>query len=279
MKKIIINNWWWALSIISILLLISHCFSFAIINVDTTTLILLAILIVSPYVNNITKIKIGDFEAEISSDEIDKIKCDVEKEVKHSEFNNICSNIHNDDLFASIYSLYEKDYVLALAKLNIEIEKKLRFLYKIRFLADDKISISKIILNLYKESIITKDTSKALNKIISIFNRAIHGRNVDSSDVLTMIEVGIDVINIISTIIETEISTPTCSKAIDEKELRLYMDMQYEVQTVIPYVEKPLLCSRVLSQDQLDQLLEGYSEYAEFFVKITPIIQEDKLLV
>lgn len=46
------------------------------------------------------------------------------------------------------------------------------------------------------------------------------------------------------------------------------MEALYEVTTVVPLVEKPYLSKRTLNQEQLDQFLEGYNEFAEFIVEV-----------
>jgi len=43
------------------------------------------------------------------------------------------------------------------------------------------------------------------------------------------------------------------------------------VVTVIPYVDKPVKITRVVKQEALDQLLEGYEEYGEFIVEVSKI--------
>lgn len=74
MKKFIINNLWWVVFIIAAILLIAHIFSFKTIKVDNTTITLLILILISPFISAIKKIKFGDFEAEISSKEVQKVK-------------------------------------------------------------------------------------------------------------------------------------------------------------------------------------------------------------
>ena len=49
------------------------------------------------------------------------------------------------------------------------------------------------------------------------------------------------------------------------------MDAKYEVVTVVPLVDNPYRSKRIVNQEELDDLLKGYEEYAEFLVSINKI--------
>ena len=55
-------------------MLLAHTFSFNVVKVDNTSIILLLVIFLSPFISAITKIKYGDFEAEINPKEVQKIK-------------------------------------------------------------------------------------------------------------------------------------------------------------------------------------------------------------
>ena len=46
---------------------------------------------------------------------------------------------------------------------------------------------------------------------------------------------------------------------------------KYRVTTVVPLVNEPTLNIRILDQDGLEELLNGYNEYAEFMVSVERI--------
>ena len=46
------------------------------------------------------------------------------------------------------------------------------------------------------------------------------------------------------------------------------MNMKYKVKTVIPYVEEPIKNEYIFTQDELDNFLDNYNEFAEFLVEI-----------
>ena len=58
-------------------MLVAHTFSFDRVKVDNTSIILLLVILVSPFISAITRIKYGDFEAEIDPKEVQKIKNEI----------------------------------------------------------------------------------------------------------------------------------------------------------------------------------------------------------
>ena len=62
---------------------------------------------------------------------------------------------------------------------------------------------------------------------------------------------------------------------ISKEELDKYTESKYRVVTVIPYVEKPVIITRILNQMALDELLDGYEDYGEFLVDIS-ILEDEK---
>jgi len=78
MKKFLINNLWWVTLLLALVFLVSHALAFDKIKVDNTTIILLLVILISPFISAIKKIKFGDFEAEIDPKEVRRIKEDVE---------------------------------------------------------------------------------------------------------------------------------------------------------------------------------------------------------
>lgn len=50
-----------------------------------------------------------------------------------------------------------------------------------------------------------------------------------------------------------------------------YQAKRYRLTSIIPLVENPKKVVRELTQEQLDKLLEGYHEYAEFIVELVEI--------
>ena len=50
-----------------------------------------------------------------------------------------------------------------------------------------------------------------------------------------------------------------------------YRNAQYRLTTLVPLVDKPLKNVYIVDQEELDEFLEGYNEYAEFVVELVSI--------
>jgi len=49
------------------------------------------------------------------------------------------------------------------------------------------------------------------------------------------------------------------------------MTAKYQVTTVIPLVDNPKKCVRILTQEGLNEYLDGYNEFAEFIIDIKKV--------
>ena len=56
---------------------------------------------------------------------------------------------------------------------------------------------------------------------------------------------------------------------IDKTTLDEYWNAQYRVTSIVPLVETPYKNIRILDQEGVDELLEGYDEYGEFIVEVS----------
>ena len=113
----------------NVIILLLHLFRVPFVQVDNTTILLMVLVLLTPFASHIKKIKFGDFEAEINQ-EIKKAEQQA-KEIK-SEGEVKDQIIKKNSLIEELEELSAKDPVLALAKLIIEIEKKLKRLYTLK---------------------------------------------------------------------------------------------------------------------------------------------------
>ncbi|GEM_PF-7131621 len=67
------------------------------------------------------------------------------------------------------------------------------------------------------------------------------------------------------------IAIPNKTLEISNAEVDRYLNAQYKVVTVIPYADNPVKNVRILNQQELDELLDGYNDYAEFIIEISLI--------
>ncbi len=61
------------------------------------------------------------------------------------------------------------------------------------------------------------------------------------------------------------------SKAVTGEEVDIYRSSKYQVITIIPSPENPVMNIYILSQQELDYFLKDYSKYAEFVVSVTQV--------
>ena len=128
MRQFLLHNVSWIVFLIALALLISHVVGWKQITVDTTTLLLLALLLVSPFIEQLRKIKVGEFEAEIAPDEVEKVKSEVDKRLGTGEVREpITPEVRS--VGESLLDLLDRDHVLALAKLRIDLEQALTRLH------------------------------------------------------------------------------------------------------------------------------------------------------
>ncbi|MGI9071480.1 MAG: hypothetical protein ACR2JB_09245 [Bryobacteraceae bacterium] len=102
-------------------------------------------------------------------------------------------------------------------------------------------------------------------------NRAAHGEYVspDSAERLTVL--GERLLRELRSVYEDNITEPSKTLVIGRDYLDQLESAHYRVITAVPLVQNPYMCLRILNQEGLDNLLEGYEEYAEFLVSITPL--------
>ena len=275
MKKFLVNHMWWITLILAFVMLIAHTLSFDIIKVDNTSIILLVIILLSPFSTAITKIKFGDFEAEVSPEEVRKIKEQFEARAKDTNKSEQDSEPEIERITENIQSLVDTDQVLSLAKLRIELEKILNKLYQ--FSINEKqrpeksLSAGQLVYKLERTGILSPDVSVPTRKVISICNRAIHGEDIRQQDVKSVVDVGVKLLREISWQVKDYVLEPAKTEEIDHAALEEFQEAKYQVTSIVPLVEKPYKNTRVIDQVGLDELLEGYSEYAEFIVDIRKI--------
>lgn len=280
MKKFLVANSWWLVSIITIALLILHTLSIANFTIDNVSLVLLTLLLISPFISQVRKIKMGDFEAEIDPKEIQKVKDDVDNKLSDTAQEIIPEA---QETVYNIKNLLDSDHILALAKLRIELEKTINKLYRLYFgeniyKNDKPIALGKLVHELTLREVLPQDISSPLREILYFCNRAVHGDEVKLNDARKIIDSGVSIYNYLIDLGQEYVTKPTETIEINKVELEKYFNAMYKVVTVIPYVENPVKNTRILNQQGLDELLGGYDEYAEFIIEIS-LVDQDNLRV
>ena len=271
-RRFLLHNISWIVFSITLALLVSHMVGWTQFTVDSTTLLLLALLLVSPFIEHLRKIKVGEFEAEIAPSEVEKVKSEVSKRLGPGEFQEPITPKARS-LGESLLDLLDGDYVLALAKLRIELERALTRLYFLTTPSARRhvVGLNHLVSELVRSGILPTQLSGPLREVISLCNRAIHGEYVRPADARGIVDIGIRILEEIDSILEEFIIKPAETQPLSPADVSAYMGAQYRVMTVVPLVENPVLNVRILDQEGLNTLLEGYNEYAEFLVGIEKV--------
>lgn len=274
-RKFIFTHLWWLVLITALSFLIIHSFGITKVVVDNTTLILLVLILISPFITAIKKIKIGEFEAEIQPEEVKRLADEAEKSITKTTSEPEFSYVATEEIQA-LKTLSTIDPVLALAKLRIEIESRLKKLHRsVRptgLEMNKAMSLSKIIQDITSDETFTKEFGGALRGVIGISNRAIHGEDIRNIDAQTIIETGCELLEELERILYEYAAThPIETTVISHEELNNFSVATYKLTTMIPYAEEPQRRTYILTQNELDAFLENYPEFAEFAVALERI--------
>jgi hypothetical protein len=270
-RKLVVKHMWWLVLLTSIALLAAHSFGIHRIIIDNTSLILLVIVLFSPFVAAVKKIKIGDFEAEIEPDEVKRVAQQVRESLPETA-SEMTTEPETRGVSSAIKTLAESDLVVALAKLRIEIESRLRRL--LSTVNEDVSSrrpapLAQIIRKLEATEVFSTDFGAALREVMAICNRAIHGEDIREVDARKIVNTGLELLEAIEQMVrENGLIEPVSVAIIENYERDDYQSSRYRMTTIVPLVDKPERHIYVLTKDELDSFFEGYSEYAEFVVNI-----------
>jgi hypothetical protein len=117
-----VKHLWWLVLLVAVGMLVCHGLGVKRIVVDNTSLILLAIMLVSPFVAAIKRVKVGEFEAEIQPEEVSRVALEAQKSIPMGE----AARLVTSKPATTIKNLLDDDPIVALAKLRIELERRLR---------------------------------------------------------------------------------------------------------------------------------------------------------
>lgn len=271
-KKFLISHLWWISLLLALIMLIAHTLSIDAVEVDNTSIILLIVILLSPFTTAITRIRIGDFEAEVDPEEVRRISEEVS--IQSRDIGRTAEAPRVENTIDSIRDLVVSDPVLALAKLRIELEKALTKLYRLTHrdkFQERPLSVGRLLHSLENEEILPDNIARLTREVVSISNRAIHGEDIRKQDARSVVESGATLLRELSAFIHEYVLEPKESVQIDQDTVDKLRNARYEVTTVVPLVEAPYKNIRVVDQEGLDELLEGYTQYAEFLVEVTRI--------
>ncbi|ADG81552.1 hypothetical protein [Thermincola potens] len=131
--------------------------------------------------------------------------------------------------------------------------------------------LKKLVYELTYREVLPKDITQPITEVIYLCNRAVHGQEVRIQDAKSIVDIGISLLSYLNGFIHDYTIKPSEVLEISQQELSNYKNAKYRVVSIIPYVERPVKNVRIVTQEGLDQLLEGYVEYAEFIVEVSRI--------
>jgi len=271
-RRFFIAHLWWLVLLLSLALLIVHSIGVPGIVVDNTSVILLALVLISPFVAAIKRVKIGDFEAEIQPDEVKRVAQQAEKSLPVQPSDSFLRP-ENNEAAAAIHSLAESDPVVALAKLRIELESRLRRLHQ--GLHPDSPpqkrlpALAYVIRDLASNEVFGTELGGSLRDVIAICNRAIHGEDIREIDARQIIDTGIELLEVLERVVREFATThPVEVRVITQRECDELAGARYRLTTVVPLADNPERRVYLLTQEELDAFFDFYSEFAEFVVEL-----------
>lgn len=251
-------------SALALLLLVIHTFGWGELRVDTTSILLLVLIILAPLSDLIKKVKFGEFEAEIGSREIEKVSESLS--FSQIEQPSIPGQVHSD-----IPKLVESDPQLGMAKLRIELEKIMKVIYFRVEQPDfdiDRVPVSKLMNDLAEKRVIPVALLSSIRDVLSLANRAIHGESIKASDAENLANLGVKVIAELRRIFRGLPGEAVEKRPISKQDERHYSGAKYKVTTITPFQDEPYLSTYILDKKGMDELLEGYQEYDQYVVGV-----------
>lgn len=182
----------WIILITGILVITIHGFRPDVFQVDALTVLILFILSIPIFAPYLRKAKLLGAEFEFK-DEIRETEKLVQLSVEQAEKAEIAGErkILQFETFklSTARQLLDSDPVLALAALRIEIERKFKLLVDSLGLSiRNEQSMSKLIEAVKKQGLLSSEQVAALQKIVSMCNKAIHGSLISKTEAKDIID-------------------------------------------------------------------------------------------
>lgn len=282
MRDRLASNVWWIALVLASVLLVAHVLSLPGLNIDSTALALLGIILLSPFASAIRKIKIGDIEAEIAPEEVAEVRREITAIQSNSREPGSADTKGTELLIHKtidhIRSTAEWDPPLALMELRLEIENAVnRLVRRISLEIEGRNrtdTLRRKLDRLLEEGALSVSVADSLRRVVSIANRAAHGEKIQTVDALSVIDSGTVLLEQIHwhawDLAEGEIET----EPLEPDAVEAYRQALYELVSVRPLVDYPEKNIRIVTQEDLDHILDGYNEYAEFIVGLRKLDSE-----
>lgn len=254
-----------SIGVVSILLLL-HTFFNKHLTIDNTTVLLLVVVLLIPFLPWVTRIKYGDFEAEIGREEIREIKNDLDKTAQQPSN---ASPARKDEL-ESLRELIHTDATVALLKIRLAIEERLRSLM-IAYEPErskERTNISPMVHILKHAGVMDDQLASAIRGVASVANRALHGESIAEANLDDVVDIALRVIRSLDSLVFERAMQSMHTKHVEANTVEHKMNATYEIVTIVPYTDSPEQRTYHMNQAELDAWLENYADYAEFIVSV-----------
>lgn len=238
------------------------------VHVDWITVALLILIAFLPYIDRLQSITLGDVQMDLRP-EIERTQEEVEQTISERETRGTRSR--TAPISDEVYMLAETDYAAALLKLRMEIEKTLRKIAATEGISSNRRTAIALFHELEERDTFEKTVSNSIRDVLELSNRVVHGGTVREEDANDIINLGIEILNYLNSYYYETMIEPEEQVGISQNEVEESREAVYEVTTIIPLVDNPQKVKRTLTQEALDDFLEGYNEHAEFIISVEKI--------
>lgn len=198
----LVRTLYWLTTVILLMLLVVHTFKWHRVQVDTTSVVLIALLILLPLAPHITTFEYGSLKVGIGPEDARRV---VASATGVPAATTATAEAQEEAL--DTISLVRRDPPLGLAKLRIELERELRRQYgPVETPATygsgtygsgtygGQASLGQIVRHLAEHGAIPDDLVGPLREVLALANRAIHGEYVPIDVAVDIAEVGLRIL-------------------------------------------------------------------------------------
>jgi hypothetical protein len=172
----------------TLFLLVAHTFNIGDITVDTTTLGLLAVLLLLPLAPRIRRVSAGGVEAEIGPREAQRLQA-AAAELPPAP----APTVEQPSSAPTVQELIQRDPPLGLAKLRIDLEREVRDLYtrELRDTPRRPLSLGPMTRELSARGVLPPEVVAPLMDVYGLASRAVHGEYVPRDVAEEIADVGL----------------------------------------------------------------------------------------
>lgn len=259
---------------VAVIVFILHLFKAKFVRTDWITVALLVVIAFIPYISRMKTFSVGDVTMELRP-EIEEAQSEIEESIPEGE--DADSQRRTEQIYEEIISLADESVEAALIELRTEIESILRRILATQGIRPDGPQGAIQMFHLLEEEdTFEQDISESIQDVISLCNKAVHGFEVDKEDAVDIIELGFRVLDFLYSHYYEHAISPVKTTETSKEEVDDFRNSLYRLVTVVPTIREPRINERIVSQEALNDFLNGYNEFAEFIVEVERVEGKDE---